>query len=205
MVDTQTQRAIGRKPDYAIEAVRPTWGGGKPKMLLLSVGLVMISALDDLDALVLSFSALNSVHQPMLTRNPAGPPAREVAFEGLRLAKSAKRCAPDILDDFIQAFMEVCVRARPVQVIVPPIIAKMNLQILGGRFGWHQVGRPELTRLGLTNTAEQPFGIFGAAQEVNRFLPTGEFCLGDHDNVALAALARHDDRSACIDGFVEVA
>lgn len=101
----------------------------------------MISALDDLDALVLSFSALNSVHQPVLTRNPARPPAREVAFEGLRLAKSAKRCAPHVFGDFIQAFMEVCVRASPVQVIVPPIITEMNLQILGGRFGGHRVSR----------------------------------------------------------------
>jgi hypothetical protein len=90
----------------------------------------MISALDDLDALVLSFSALNPVHQTVLTRDPAGPPAREVAFQCFWLAEPAERCPPHIFNYLVEASMKVRVRVRPVQVIVPTIIAEMDLQAL---------------------------------------------------------------------------
>jgi hypothetical protein len=123
------------------------------EMAVLSM-LVMISALDDLDPLVFSLPPLNAIYQAVLSGNSAGPPAREIAFEGLWLAKSAKRCAPQVLDDFIQAIMQHCVNTRPMQVVVPPVIAEMNVQILRERFGWHQVGCFQLTCLGLTNTAE---------------------------------------------------
>jgi hypothetical protein len=96
--------------------------------------LIMISALDDLNTLVLPPPALYSIHQAVFSRNSTGPPAREVAFERFWLAEADERCPPHVLNYFIQAFMDVRVRLRPVKVVVPPVVAKMDLQALRGGF-----------------------------------------------------------------------
>jgi hypothetical protein len=40
---------------------------------------------------------------------------------------------------------------------------------------------------------------------MDRFLPPGEFRLGNHDNIAFAPLARDDNRRAGIDCLIQVA
>jgi hypothetical protein len=45
-------------------------------MYLRGTGLlIVISALYDFDALIFSFTALNAIHQPVLSGDPSGPPA----------------------------------------------------------------------------------------------------------------------------------
>ena len=58
----------------------------------------MVSAMDDLDALVLVLAPLHTVDQPVLAGDPTGPRAREIALQCLRLAQSPERMPGRILD-----------------------------------------------------------------------------------------------------------
>jgi hypothetical protein len=57
----------------------------------------VIPALDNFEALVFAFPALNPIYQPVLASDPAGPPAGEIAFQRFRLTYSGERRPPHVL------------------------------------------------------------------------------------------------------------
>lgn len=59
--------------------------------------------------------------------------------------------------------MQLCIRAGPVEVILPPVITEIDVQMLLTGIGRHQTVGVQLTGVSLLRAAEQSPGIFRAA------------------------------------------
>ena len=62
-----------------------------------------------------------------------------------------------------------------------------------------------ISRLGLSDALEQPWGVHGVAEQMHGFLPAREFLLLQDDDVALAALPGNQQRRAVLSRRIHVA
>ena len=94
---------------------------------------VMVSALDDRDVLAVTFT-VDHVHKTMLTRNPARPAAFKLAFQRLRLSDPLEGSPACVLDQVIDSRMQVRVAGRPVEIVFPAVVRKMDPQAVASVF-----------------------------------------------------------------------
>lgn len=87
----------------------------------------MVAAGGDLDPLVRTGLARNPVYQPVVSRDPAGPPTGKVPFERLRFPKADKKPAPGVLDEEVHLRQHIRVGVGPMPVIVPAVFGKVDL------------------------------------------------------------------------------
>ena len=78
----------------------------------------MIPALRNLQRLPIPLTA-DPIDQPMLTVDPAGPPAAEIAAERLGLAGAAKGVAATVPDQVVEAGEQLGVFGLPVEIVGP--------------------------------------------------------------------------------------
>src|SRR5690606_38188105 len=100
--------------------------------------LIVEAALRDLKRLVFSL-ARDAIDQPVFLRDPARPPALQVAPQRLGLAGALERGAAAFLDQRIEPVEYLAVGVQPVPVIVPGVVGEDELH---GRTRSRSVPRP---------------------------------------------------------------
>ena len=159
---------------------------------------VVIAARDDLDPLIGTTPSRDAVDEPVLPGDATRPPTREIALERFRLAETEEWVTACILYQFI-ASQYIRIMAEPVKVVFPCERREVDIHRPDAGFAsWRCRVAPELA-------AEQPFGIHRVGKQVHSLLPAGKLVFRQHHDVALAALARDNDRRAAFDGFVQIA
>jgi hypothetical protein len=83
--------------------------------------LIMLAALGDFEVLI-STLALDLVDQAIRLRDPARPPALQIALQGFWLSSTLEGSALAFFDEVVHPLEGLAVRTLPVKVILPSIV-----------------------------------------------------------------------------------
>jgi hypothetical protein len=148
----------------------------------------------------------NAIDEAVLARNSASPPSGEVSFERLRLTDSLEGGSVGVFDHRVEPARDVPVSSEPVLIILPGFTRKAWVHLLCrvGAFVFDQLARTAQAFVQLTDGGERTRGVRRAAEQVHRFLPSGELFFGQNRDVAFSALARDLERLSIVRDAVEV-